>query len=527
MRRLRNRETTHRQLISAMKRRRHVLDDSASPPTKRPRCGSTRSLVDLSPEIILRSLEHLPVQQLVLLERVSKGLRRLASDSQIWRTKYYETFIEPRSRRIPVNVRPDPIKLTRWLEHGQALRTGEKVDWKKRYKLRSNWQRGDARLHEVELAKPSAPAVLAQVYNGLVVTADTVHGLRLWSQACGSKKLEAQVALSPEPSALAVGSDWIVVAFQDGNIRCYAYDASTIRHAFDIVDGTSSIRSLALAKTYLVAMSDDRDIRLYQLDEVLGKATSLTSLHADTALQAAALSLRCTSSSVIATVAYAFNRLGDGWCLGLQEIRLSKDDGAVNTRTASNIDTPLDSLYRGPNRWEITSRSAYSTPLTTPFSLGPELKQPPTSLAYCHPFLLASLADNTIMSYIVQSDDAQLDLSSGKRLFGHTSAITSAEVSNRGKAVSVSARGNEIRVWELEDVLTTARGRVSTQVKSRDAAMDVAAALSRRGSGLGLALKEMKRELAMTRRSVSFDDEQIVVLGSSDQRQYMACYDFS
>jgi hypothetical protein len=507
-----------------MKRRRSDEEYAASRPTKRLR--GARSFADLPREILLRTLTYLPIQQLTILELVSRDLRRLALDSHLWRIKYYEDFVESRAKRIPSAARPSPTKLAKWLEHGEALRDGEKMDWKKRYRLRRNWTRGDARLHEVELAKPSAPAVLARVRRGLVVTADAEHGLRLWSQARSGKTPDAQIDLVDEPISLAVDEDRIAVGFSD-HVGIFEVGSDrNIRHLFNLEE-PSTVTSVAFAKPYLVTMTKHRKIELYQVNDEAGSTTSLAVLHADATLQPAALSLRSTTRSVVATIAYAFSRLGEGWCLGLQEIKLSKQDGVVESRLASNIDTPLDSLYRGPKQWEITSRSAFSTPLTMPFSLNPEVKHPPTSLSYSHPFLLASLADNTIMSYIVQSDDESLDLSSGKRLFGHTSAITAAEVSNRGKAVSVSARGDEIRVWELEEVLTTARGRPSTQVKPRNGALDVAMALARRGQGLGLVLQEMKKELAMTRRWVSFDDEQVVVLGERDHRQIMACYDFS
>ena len=175
----------------------------------------------------------------------------------------------------------------------------------------------------------------------------------------------------------------------------------------------------------------------------------------------------------------------------------------------------------------MSSKSAFSPPLSTPFSTQPHLKSAPTSLSYAHPYLVASLPDNSLMSYIVSSNDDKLEISSGRRLYGHTSAAN-AEVSRRGKAVSVSARGEDIRVWELADVLTTAgRGRVSTQVKPKHAVLDIAAAIARRGTGLGLALSELKQELALSKRWVGFDEEQVVVLGDRDQTQILACYDFT
>jgi hypothetical protein len=71
------------------------------------------------------------------------------------------------------------------------------------------------------------------------------------------------------------------------------------------------------------------------------------------------------------------------------------------------------------------------------------------------------------------------------------------------------------------------QARTSTRIKAVDALSGVAAALARRGTGLGLALPEMKQEISLTRRWVGFDDEQVVVLGERDQKQIMALYDFT
>ena len=47
----------------------------------------------------------------------------------------------------------------------------------------------------------------------------------------------------------------------------------------------------------------------------------------------------------------------------------------------------------------------------------------------------------------------------GSRLWGHTSSVSGAHVGDRGKAVSVSAVGNELRVWELEGGVTSSTSR--------------------------------------------------------------------
>ena len=437
---------------------------------------------------------------------------------------------------------PRANKLVKWLEHASTLKEGGKVDWKRQYKVRSNWHLGAAKFHEVEVATPPAPPVLAKVHKGLVFTVDARAGLRVWSQNLPSKDLQAQIDLQNlmEPTSLAVdgraGVVDIIVGFQNGYFRLYrlSSDKSLTLQLEHQGDADTPITSTALSMPYAVTMSSDRHIHLYHLiDEQSGQRQEwsifvLTSLHADSPLHPASLALRCVSNTVIATISYAFNRLAAGWCLGLQEIRVGAANGEIQSRTTSNIETPIDARYRGTSKWEISSRSAFSTPLSSPFALQPHLKSAPSCLSYSHPFLLASLSDNTIMSYIVTSDDTRLEISSGKRLWGHTSAVSGAEVSSRGKAVSVSAKGEEIRVWELEDALTTVgRGKSSTQVRPTHPVLDVMAAVAKRGNGLGLALQEMERELAFTRRWVGFDDEQVVIMGERDDRQIMGCYDFS
>lgn len=491
--------------LSRMKRKR---SEDVEPARKRQRL-SHRRLLELSDEILLRAFHFLDIRHLTTLDRVSRRVRQLSCDSELWKRKYIEQWLEPRARRIHPSVRPSPAKLVKWLEHGEALRDGAKVDWKRQYRIRNNWENGDARLQEVEVAKPLTPPVLARAYKGRTYTADVVSGLRVWSQ---DKSLEASIPLDGHPTALAVDGN-IVVGFGDGHFEVFAFESAIrriIKH-----QSTGCIALAAISMPYLVTMTRDRDIHLY---EICDTVTTMACLHADSPLHPAALSLRCTPTSVIATIAYAFNRLNSGWCLGLQEISLSAS--GLSSRTASNISTLLDAQYTGPS--QFTSRSACSPPLAL------NLKTPPTSLSYSHPYLLASLADNTIMSYIVQSDAATLSMSSGRRLFGHTSAITSAEVSNRGKAVSVSGRGDEIRVWELEEMMTTLRARTSTRVTTRDSVvLNMAEVLKKRGIGVGLALQEMKKELALTRRSVSFDEERVVVVGERGERQVMQLFDFS
>lgn len=127
------------------------------------------------------------------------------------------------------------------------------------------------------------------------------------------------------------------------------------------------------------------------------------------------------------------------------------------------------------------------------------------------------------MVYNVISTEQRLEISMGRRLWGHTSAVSAAEVNSTGKALSISARSDEVRYWELEDVLSSrVPKRTSTSIQT------LTKAIEDRGDGLGLALAEMNDTSALTmRRWVSFDDEQVIVVGARDQAQFLSCYDFS
>jgi hypothetical protein len=323
----------------------------------------------------------------------------------------------------------------------------------------------------------------------------------------------------------------ILLGFEDGAFLTYVFKSEGgFERRSDTSSADGPLMAVALAMPYALTVSKTKSLSLYDLSTM--SATSqpgapvspITRLQSDASFCPVSLGLRRAPGRVIATIAYAFNRLQSGWCMGLQEIRLSTNGRLLDSRLASTIETPFDARYQGQDKWEISTRSTSSQP----FPLHPLLMSPPTSLSYEHPFLVSTLADNTIMSFLVISNEDKLEISAGRRLWGHTSAVSGAEVNNRGKAVSISCRGDEMRVWELETVMTTnSQPRTSTKIKTSDALSGVAAALVRRGSGLGLALHEMKRELGLTRRWVGFDEEQVVVLGERDQKQIMALYDFT
>ncbi|EQB50055.1 hypothetical protein GCG54_00009426 [Colletotrichum gloeosporioides] len=128
------------------------------------------------------------------------------------------------------------------------------------------------------------------------------------------------------------------------------------------------------------------------------------------------------------------------------------------------------------------------------------------------------MADNTLILYVCTSNATKLSVSPGIRLWGHTSGISDAEITARGKAVSVSSQGEEIRVWELE-------GRVSgksIEVRPNSIAND---ALT---SAYGPWSEPSSSRWNDRRSWVGFDDEMVLVLKeTSDGRESLMMYDFS
>jgi len=129
------------------------------------------------------------------------------------------------------------------------------------------------------------------------------------------------------------------------------------------------------------------------------------------------------------------------------------------------------------------------------------------------------------MVYTVTSTDDKLEINVGRRLWGHTSAVSAAEVTSTGKALSISANSDEMRYWELEELLSSySQKKTSTSIQPLNM---LNKAVNNRGEGLGLALKDIKHEKLLTRRCVSFDDEQAIVVGERDQSQIISCFDFA
>jgi hypothetical protein len=137
--------------------------------------------------------------------------------------------------------------------------------------------------------------------------------------------------------------------------------------------------------------------------------------------------------------------------------------------------------------------------------------------------------------YLVVSTSEDLFVQGGRRLWGHTSSISAVQVTNRGKAVSVSSRGDEIRIWELETAISSLGTRkpfkedngiqLSTGNK-RDSEPEPPRTLSQNLNSADLEANS--GILSRMQGCVGFDEERVLLLREKGVgTQLLECYDFT
>ncbi|RMY41729.1 hypothetical protein D0864_16172 [Hortaea werneckii] len=470
----------------------------------------------LSDELILRILSYLPVSQLVLCQRLSHKYRSLAGDGQIWKERYYNRFVRPRASRLPglkeTGTSDQRLsfasKASRWLEDEHLVGHGTNTNWKRQYKLRHNWTQGSCAVDEIEVAEqPAIPPILVQMHNGIIYMADHTDGLRAWASK-GKRKLLAQLAFPKERSS---------------------HPPTTL--ALDTQSSDASLQRI-------IQMSRH---------EMYDPPRLMHSLKSHTVWPPLTTSLRTTPSTITVSIAYAQPTYLSGWTVGIQEVKVSSTGTFLESRLASAIDQhyrPL-AFAAPPMMSHLAGLAAGTLSTSTTLELR-HIHSKPTSLSYTHPYLLVSHPDNTLTLYLVTSTAQTLSISAGSRLWGHTSSVSGAHVGGRGKAVSVSKRGDELRVWELEGgfASSAARRRLATgdlSVQIRPEFQDDSHEVSQAGIDLvnqdipttskrarqNQSLEE-EPELTLTRGWIGFDEENVVVLKEHSQgKQALVIYDFT
>jgi len=398
--------------------------------------------------------------------------------------------------------------------------------------------------------------------------ANSTDGLRAWCTK-GDRRMLAQKRFEPAtsspPTSLAIDAApgvstrrRAVIGFEDGSFGLYTLDPVTERFSHNYSHEPSIngvISSVAVAWPYLVTMTATQLLSLYLCDTGTQRAEAaepprlLHSFKSHTVWPPLTTSLRLSGVSVIVTIAYALPTYLSGWTVGVQEVKLTTAGKLVESRITSAIDQhyrPL-AFSMSPVRSHLPP-AAGSLATSTTLELR-HIHSKPTSLSFTHPYLLVSHPDNTLTLYLVSSTADSLTVSSGSRLFGHTSSVSGAQVGNRGKAVSVSQRGDELRIWELEGGFASASSRkrlasgdLSVRVRSETPSSEAAEAsqaglalVNAKGDGTRKSMGDANEpsdsdqdELTLTRGWIGFDEENVVVLKEQSQgRQALVVYDFT
>jgi len=304
---------------------------------------------------------------------------------------------------------------------------------------------------------------------------------------------------------------------------------------------------MALSFPYLVSMTANHILSLYKfacppasepMKDILDPPRLLQSLHSRTVWPPMTLSVRPSSDTVLVSIAYALPTYLSGWSVGIQEMRLTSEGELRESRLASALDQQYRSLTDPDTSITATYHPSISPPSGHFGTLeSNHIQSKPTSLSYTHPYLLVSHPDNTLTLYLVSSTATSLSISPGNRLWGHTSSVSGAHVAGRGKAVSVSKRGEELRVWELEGGFASAAARrrlaaggLSVQLRPevRPGGDIATTTISTRGHDLRSALEHRFDETSITKGWVGFDEEKVVVLKEKSRGgQSLVVYDFT
>ncbi|KAH7046683.1 F-box domain-containing protein [Macrophomina phaseolina] len=553
-----------------VKRRADNDDEQVLPPAKRGRNSSPDQLSRLSDELLLRILSYVPVATLNVCQRVCRRFSAIASDHQLWKAAYYNRFVRPRASRLPgikdANT-PDHLhfssKVSKWLDEANLVRRGKETNWKRQYKLRHNWSRGSCDVAEIPLSEaPPVPPVLVHLHDGTIYTADAIAGLRAWSTK-KDRSLLASIPLEKNkerrqsaPTALAVDTDdgnsmtqRVVVGYEDGSFNIFCLARSTMNFTRIYTHPASSngmLSALSFAYPYLLTMTGMQLLSLYKFSskpleactqEILDPPRLLYSLRSHTVWPPLSLSIRQSSQSIVASIAYSLPTYFSGWSVGIQEIRITSDGKLLDSRLASADHSGFQTLS---SSWNLPPSPGGASDPGTPAESGP-IRSKPSSLSYTHPYLLSSHPDNTLTFYMVTSTGSSLSISPGTRLWGHTSSVSGAHVGGRGKAVSVSSRGDELRVWELEGGMVSSAsrrrnpsGKLSIRIRPEKRISSAADSTSFHhnadhiSAGLRSPLKRNLDEVAVTKGWIGFDEEQVIILRERNEgSQALVVYDFT
>jgi hypothetical protein len=479
---------------------------------------------------------------------------------------YYNKWVRPRISQIPgrrgVHSEIFANQNLRWLDHDTLLKRGRYIDWKRQYKIRHNWIRGVCDVSEIHLADQSTASVLplVRLHDSIAFAVDAFAGIRAWDLR-QEQRLLARMSLEPSsegariPTSLCVDSIQesddvrLAVGFHDGTFCVYQYCLAKTK--FELLYAQKkphrgSILAIAMSAPLLVVLTDLQLLSLYRFDsgddgklnfDQQKPPEQLGVFKSQNAWPPLSLAIRKSAQNLLVSVAYSLPTYLSGWTVGLQEMWLSSDGDIKSSRLATAVSSSFKPLK---SRHHIIPDGA-SPDRQAPIFDNVSLSRP-TSVSYTHPYLLCSHPDNTLTLYLVTSTAQSLAISRGSSLWGHTSSVAGAHVGSRGRAVSISRFGDELRLWELEGGLSSAGSRrrlaagdLSITIRPERKSLADEADSSTASKVAGSSTDRVSQgDVATTNENqpagawIDFDEENVLVLKESDSgAQALTVYNFS
>ncbi|RDA94925.1 hypothetical protein CP533_0177 [Ophiocordyceps camponoti-saundersi (nom. inval.)] len=428
------------------------IDEVRPPPALRHSAALPKDFVStLSDEILVRILSYMDESELLSISLVSRRLNRVTADSQLWRVHCFSRFIVPRFRRFSRAQPTMPVLRRRIVDSNSDADHDQKIDWKKQYMLRHNWSKGQCVTSQLLIRDANLPS-------------------------------STQLPASPKWQTLVKVVDGLAVtADARAGLRAWNLRTRSLIAKIDL-DGP-----LYLHPTCLV-LDDQQLEKSALLDISAGFHRGTFAVWRLDIRQRKLVPLYCQESGdcdPLVAIAYQHPYIltmssSSSLCLWAFD-SIDKDDDSGRSADALQLGSPR----------QLTSLKSHSQHMPVTLSI-------------------RNTATAVVASLVYTSHS--LD---GTHLWGHTSGIADAEITQRGKAVSVSSRGEEMRVWDLEGRFDAA----SIEVRPRKPTGE--------GQEPEIATS-LDADYSSMKKWVGFDDEMIVVLKEEKNgEQNLVIHDFA
>ena len=527
----------------------------------------------LSDEVLLNVFEMLPLSQIISCQTVSRRWQHISTDPELWKRLYFQRFVKPRLAHVHSRTRTR-IATRDWWNNERTQNDGEtRKDWKQMFKVRHNWRKGRCAVTEMDISNSpphsavheparqssfwnepvlAASTPLVQFDGKIFVVADKENGLRAWDiekmengkrKIVGSRRFQKyeQGWRLGDPTALGISGEGqtvdVVVGFESGGTMILQLKPSTndeghdsdfgfhVRFILPPSEAPEKILHITYSHPHLLTLDADHYLRAYLFKSSafhLDTPRPLATLHAQALHGPCNLTLRKSKSgdeaTVTAAIAYSMPLFHGGWSVGVQEVVL--DIASPNGISQTRIGTSIPSTYQLTMLPDRTPSQVFSSSVPV---------ASPTSISYSHPYLLTSHRDNTLTLYLARSTEKEVTIGNPRRLWGHTTGVARAGVAGRGRAVSVSRIGGEVRIWELESI-AAAVAKADMEVADGAVVSIIESVRVENASGPVRVGKELYRDTKIPTAVewIGFDEEKVLVVTRDEERdKNVTLYDFT